>query len=77
MSRFHGAIDVKTDDPIGHFAEVVQNVIEHFTAQYGTQVSISVDIAAKSRSGFDVKTVRVVRENAATLKFKIADFEVE
>lgn len=77
FSRFHGSTDVKTDDPIGHFAEVVQNVIEHFTAQYGTEVTISVDIAARSRSGFDVKTVRVVRENASTLKFKIADFEVE
>ena len=77
FSRFHGSIDVKADDPIGHFAEVVQNVIEHFTAQYGTEVTISVDVAARSRAGFDAKTVRIVKENAATLKFKIAEFEVE
>lgn len=77
FSRFHGAIDVSTTDAIGHFADIVQNVIEHFSAQYGTEVSISVDIAARRSTGFDAKTVRTVRENAATMKFKIADFEVE
>lgn len=62
---------------MNQIAQVVQNVIDHFTAQYGTEVSISVDIATRSRNGFDVKTVRVVREKAETLEFKTADFEVE
>ena len=77
FSRFHGTIDINANDPIGHFTELVQNVIEHFTAQYGTEVTLSVDIEARRRDGFDVKTVRVVKENSTTLKFKTAEFEVE
>lgn len=60
-----------------HSVEGGQNVIEHFAARYGTEVTISVDIAAKSRSGFDMKTERVIRDNAPTLKFKTADSEGE
>lgn len=73
--RFHGSIDIDTTDPIGSFADVVQNVIEHFTALYGAEVTISVDIQARKGAGFDAKVVRVVKENCATLKFRIADFE--
>jgi len=75
--RFHGTIDVDVPDPIGHFTEIVQNVIEHFSAQYGTEVSVRVDIEARRGEGFESKTVRVVRENSTTLKFLTAEFEEE
>ena len=75
--RFHGTISIDMPDPIGHFTEVVQNVIEHFSAQYGTGVSVTVDIEARRDEGFDAKTVRVVRENAATMRFLTAEFEEE
>lgn len=75
--RFHGTIDIDVPDPIGNFTEVVQNVIEHFSAQYGTEVRVTVDIEARRRDGFDAKTVRIVKENAMTLKFKTAEFEEE
>ena len=55
----------------------MENVIERLAAEYGTQVSITIDIEAERPSGFDDKTVRVVKENAATLKFKTAEFETE
>lgn len=51
--------------------------IQHFAVHYGTQVAITVDVAAKCRTGFDAKTVRAVRENSARLKCKAADFEVK
>jgi len=73
--RFHGSIDIDATDAIGSFTDVVQNVIEHLAAIYGTEVSISVDIQARRTAGFDAKTVRVVKENSATMKFRIADFE--
>ena len=53
------------------------SVIEHFSSQYGTEVSVTVDIEARRGDGFDVKVVRTVKENAATLKFRTADFEDE
>jgi hypothetical protein len=73
--RFHGTVDIDPHDPVSAFSDVVQNVIEHFTSQYGTTVTISIDIEARRKDKFDVKTVRIVRENAGTLKFKTADFE--
>lgn len=75
--RYHGTKTIDDADMIGGFTEVVENVIEHFLAQYGTKVTVTIDIEAKRADGFDVKTVRVVRENAATLKFKTSDFEEE
>ncbi len=73
--RFHGTTTIDAKDPIQHFADLVQNVVEHFTAQYGTEVVLTLDVEARRRDGFDTKTVRVVRENATTLKFKTSDFE--
>ena len=40
-------------------------------------MSVTLDIEAALPAGFDDRTVRVVKENAATLKFKIAEFETE
>jgi hypothetical protein len=34
---------------IGNLAEIVQSVIEHFSAQYGTEVAVTVDIEAWGR----------------------------
>lgn len=75
--RFHGTVAVSDQDPIGSFAEIVENVIQQFTAKYGTSVTITVDVEARSPDGFDAKLVRVVKENATTLKFKTAEFESE
>jgi hypothetical protein len=33
-------------DPIGSFTDIFENVIQHFTAQYGTRVSLTLDIEA-------------------------------
>jgi predicted AAA+ superfamily ATPase len=74
--RFHATVDIGAD-PIGSFTEIVENVIERLAAEYGTHVSITIDIEAERPSGFDDKTVRVVKENATTLKFKTAEFETE
>lgn len=75
--RFHATVDIDTRDPNKAFAAVVESVIEHFTAKLGTSVTITVDIEARRPDGFDAKVVRVVKENATTLKFKNAEFETE
>jgi hypothetical protein len=73
--RFHGTVQVDPLDPISAFTEIVSNVIEQFTAVYGTQVTITIDVEARRKDKLDLKLVRVVKENAATLGFKTADFE--
>jgi hypothetical protein len=75
LRRFHGTVDLDPQDPIGSFTSVVENVEEHFTAQYGTKVQITVEIEARRPDGFAANTVRVVRENAGTLKFLTREFE--
>jgi len=75
--RFHGTVTLDASDPISGFTQLVEEVLQHFSAQYGTTVTLSVDIEAKRKDGFDLKTVRIVRENATSLKFKTADFEDE
>lgn len=75
--RFHGTVNLEAHDPLGAFAEVVQHVIEHFTIQVGTEVAITVDIEARRPETFETKTMRIVKENATTLKFKTAEFEEE
>jgi hypothetical protein len=44
---------------------------------YGTEVAVTIDIEARCTDGFNAKTVRIVRENSATLKFRTAEFEEE
>jgi len=74
--RFYGGIDL---DPIlakKQFADLVDEVVQQFTARRGVKVQISVEIQAESGLGFDADLQRAVRENCRTLKFKSAEFEV-
>jgi hypothetical protein len=73
--RFHATAEIDEEDPIGSFTQVVQEVIALFTSHYGTTVSISVDIDAKTPDGFEPKLIRIVKENATTLRFRTAEFE--
>ncbi len=73
--RFYGGIDL---DPIlakKQFADLVDEVVQQFTARMGVKVQISVEIQAESGLGFDADLQRAVRENCRTLKFKSAEFE--
>ena len=73
--RFHATTALDAKDPFASFTEIVQNVIEPFQADYGTQVVITVEIEARRVDGFKPETVRNVRQNTVDLKFKTADFE--
>lgn len=77
MRRFHASVDI---DPVRgglQFSDIMNEVVQHFTAKMGTRVSISVDIDAESAEGFDETLQRTVRENCRTLRFKNAEFEEE
>ena len=57
------------------FATVVDEVVQQFTSKLGVDVTISVEIQASSKDGFDETLQRTVKENCNTLKFTNADFE--
>ena len=74
-TRFYGAIEL---DPVlakSKFSDVVDEVIQHFSARYGTSVQIRVEIQASDARGFDGKLQSTVRENSNTLGFGSAEFE--
>jgi predicted AAA+ superfamily ATPase len=76
-SYFHGALDLNPVKAKTDFVQVVNEVIQLFTAKHDVEVTISVEIQAKSASGFDEALQRAVRENCGVLKFKSAEFEDE
>jgi predicted AAA+ superfamily ATPase len=74
-TSFYGTVEL---DPLlakKKFAEVVDEVVQIFTAQPGVQVRIKVEIEAACAAGFDASTQRPVRENARVLGFRQAEFE--
>ncbi len=59
------------------FADIVDEVVMQFTAKLGVDVTILVEIEAKSKDGFDEGLQRTVKENCNVLGFSNAEFEKE
>ena len=57
------------------FSQIANEVIQHFTAQTGVEVTITVEIEARFRDGFQAALQRTIKENCGVLKFKSASFE--
>ena len=57
------------------FATIVDEVVQQFTSRLGIDVSISVEIRARSGEGFDEALQRTIKENCNVLKFGSAEFE--
>ena len=73
--NFYGIANL---DPIRakvDFAQIVDEVIQHFTARPDAKVSISIEIRAESGAGFDDSVQRAVKENCKVLRFKNSEFE--
>ncbi|GIU92727.1 MAG: hypothetical protein KatS3mg011_1633 [Acidimicrobiia bacterium] len=73
-TRFYGR---KTLDPvraIREFGDLCEEVVKHLEAPTGSRVTITVEINAES-DGYNDQVVRIVRENAAQLRFDDFDFE--
>lgn len=57
------------------FATIVDEVVQQFTSRLGIDVSISVEIQASSKEGFDEALQRTIKENCGVLRFSNAEFE--
>ncbi|MBF0141790.1 MAG: ATP-binding protein [Magnetococcales bacterium] len=74
-NRFYGTV---TLDPIKakiDFATIVDEVIAQFTSRVGVDITISVEIEASKKDGFDETVQRTVKENCTVLRFVSAEFE--
>lgn len=74
-TRFYGVYHLNPERYAKDITKVSQEVIQHLAAQEGVDLEVTVEISAKKRDGFPDSTVRIVSENARTLKFEDADFE--
>ena len=73
--QFYGNISLDPVKAKMDFATIVDEVVQQFTATLGVDVSISVEIQAKSADGFDESVQRTIKENCSVLQFANAEFE--
>lgn len=57
------------------FATIVDEVVQQFTAQLGVEVTISVEVEAKKKDGFDESLQRTIKENCNVLRFSASEFD--
>jgi hypothetical protein len=74
-TRFYGAVEIPPQKVASSVQKIVDEVIQHLSAKYGTKVKITLDIEAENTTGFDDSIIRTVSENANTLGFKPKGFE--
>ena len=75
--QFYGTISLDPVKAKMNFAIIMDEVVQQFTAKLGVDVTISVEIEAKSNAGFDEGLQRTVKENCNVLRFSNAEFEEE
>jgi len=73
--QFYGNIDIDPVKAKMDFAVIVDEVVQQFTSKLGVEVSISIEIQAKSAEGFDEALQRTIKENCNVLKFNSSEFE--
>lgn len=59
------------------FANIMNEVVQQFTAKLGVYVKISMEIEARNKDGFDKSLQRTIKENYNVLRFGSAEFEEE
>lgn len=73
--QFYGNIELDPVKAKMDFATIVDEVVQQFTAKLGVEVSISVEIQARSKDGFDEVLQRTIKENCNVLRFSSSEFE--
>lgn len=56
------------------FSDIMQEVVQQFSARTGVKVAISVEIEADAVDGFDETLQRIIKENCNVLKFNSGEF---
>ena len=75
--RFYSTISLDPVKAKFDFAKIVDEVVQQFTVRPGVDTSISVEIQACSKEGFDESLQRTIKENCNVLKFSNVEFEDE
>ena len=76
-TRYFGAYAVDSSRYARDFTRLSQEVLQHLAAVDDVDITITVEVEARSADGFADDKIRVISENARTLKFTQSTFEVE
>jgi hypothetical protein len=76
-TRFHATVELDPMRLAFEAGRVNDQVISHLSSKLGSRVRVTLEIHVDRSEGFDDKTVRVVSEKAAMLKFDGHGFEQE
>lgn len=74
-TRFYGVKTLRSEKMAADFKSVMDEVVNHFRDESGTDVTVKIEIEATDDAGFGDSQVRTVSENARTLKFDESGFE--
>ncbi len=74
-THFYGTASLDPVKAKMDFATIMDEVVQQFTAQLGVEVTISVEIEAKKKDGFDESLQRTIKENCNVLRFSSSEFE--
>ncbi len=75
LRRFHGAVELDASRAGRDASRIADEVLTHLVGLVGAKVRVTLEIEAEVPRGAPENVVRVVTENARTLKFTSQGFE--
>jgi hypothetical protein len=75
--RFHGTAELDPARTGRDAARIADEIISHLVGMVGSDVRVTLEIEASTPDGVPDQVVRIISENARTLKFKSQSFEAE
>ena len=75
MRRYCGSARIDAQRAMRDLSQIAAEIIEPLAALPGVKLQVSVEIQAEHADGFNEATIRSVKENSRTLKFRRYDFE--
>jgi len=74
---FYATVNLHPVKAKSDYAQIVAEVVQHFTTKPSATVTITVEIQAEDATGFDDNTQRSVREEGNVLEFSSAELGQE
>jgi hypothetical protein len=75
LRRFHGAVSLDPERLGRDAGKVAEEIVQHLSTQRNARVRLTLEIEVDLPEGAPDNIVRIVTENARTLKFKSQGFE--
>lgn len=76
-TRYFGVYPVDPERYSRDLNKLSQEILQHLSSIDGVALEISVEIHASVDSGFSTEKIRLILENARSLKFKNSSFEID